>query len=532
MKLSARFLEQCVWVDPLDTRPGFLSLMLHSPISLSRLHHSIQSFFYPNVVRSGLDSGRFHTIAHAIADHQSLQWIGKSGKRGMLANHPAEFAMSGEVCERQLDISTTPFSITNLGLRIELPLVPHPLPNFGETYIAVLHCGSSASSPPLGIYVERDDWAKDQFTRVEPHAIVRGVDNWRTQNIEVLFVQDRHPEPVLLGRKEFLKRREEQVHHFSFLRVLLQGHNFSYEESLRSGNQSFCQVGKERVDVMIKSYRRHESYSGWSLTGHRFANENQEWFMVILGAKEKDIMVNILTPANTHEVESTTFWEDILRLHGKSPVPNDRIFKQLLGHRTVSVVVTEALLSGKIVRDVRISVKPSAVTEPVRVKDVVSLRQTRDVFVVRRDRALRKLFPLQDFIPEKCWKRRENGSVVLTSTSPDDAFGSLRLDLSGVLGYKGYAIVLGIRNSQAWADVIMSLEDSERIRASYSRNGERESVPALYFTRIVEPLHMDLSLKVEITKIRHVGEDGFQTRISLVDGAIRERFSESLTLDT
>ena len=74
----------------------------------------------------------------------------------MLAEHPAEFALSGKVCTKPSRFSTTPFSVTNIGLRIELPLIPHPVSGFEETYIAFLDVGLPDDSSLLGIYVERN----------------------------------------------------------------------------------------------------------------------------------------------------------------------------------------------------------------------------------------------------------------------------------------------------------------------------------------------------------------------------------------
>ena len=117
------------------------------------------------------------------------------------------------------------------------------------------------------------------------------------------------------------------------------------------------------------------------------------------------------------------------------------------------------------------------------------------------------------------------------STTQDDVIGSFRLfDREKFLGSNTVIITLGISHGRVWADAVSSISwaSEEEVRASYYHNGPRNDVLALHYTRIIEPLGSQNSVKIEIEGTRYVGQSGFHTRISRVSGVTRESFSERL----
>jgi hypothetical protein len=94
-------------------------------------------------------------------DHSLFAWKGKIiGNRrkylytGLLANSPNCFVDSGNIAPTRKEHNSIPFATTNLGLRIELVLVPRKFHN--GLSIAVLDCiDSRDNGGPLGIQVER-----------------------------------------------------------------------------------------------------------------------------------------------------------------------------------------------------------------------------------------------------------------------------------------------------------------------------------------------------------------------------------------
>ena len=105
------------------------------------------------------------------SDDQSLfAWTDPSAPAdyhsGLLAESPKQFLNSGNIRPyREWEVST-PFSMSNKGLRIELPLTSYKT----GLYVAALDC----PVPPdydgwLGIYLKRVPTGKHQYVRVKPH---------------------------------------------------------------------------------------------------------------------------------------------------------------------------------------------------------------------------------------------------------------------------------------------------------------------------------------------------------------------------
>jgi hypothetical protein len=107
------------------------------------------------------------------SDDQSLfawephsQYLDSPGRlSGLLAQSPEEFAQSAtKVPHRRWDVSQ-PYSMTNKGLRIELPLAQNATMK-GDNYIAILECQDLRDlGRPVGIAVEALSRGGDQFAR-------------------------------------------------------------------------------------------------------------------------------------------------------------------------------------------------------------------------------------------------------------------------------------------------------------------------------------------------------------------------------
>jgi len=105
------------------------------------------------------------------SDDQSLfAWIDLTASadsyHGMLAKHPANFAESRHIRPYRGGPVSSPFSMSNKGLSIELPLSPYK----DDTYVAALNC---PAPPPvnegwLGIFLVRLSTGDCQYARVKP----------------------------------------------------------------------------------------------------------------------------------------------------------------------------------------------------------------------------------------------------------------------------------------------------------------------------------------------------------------------------
>ncbi|KIX05484.1 uncharacterized protein Z518_06356 [Rhinocladiella mackenziei CBS 650.93] len=93
-------------------------------------------------------------------DHSIFAWTGPGPERGLLARSPREFAHCGSVRRYGDDTLTSPFSMTNKGLNIKLPLIPCHNLEGDDVFLAVLNCQRkkeehSKDRYPFGIYLRR-----------------------------------------------------------------------------------------------------------------------------------------------------------------------------------------------------------------------------------------------------------------------------------------------------------------------------------------------------------------------------------------
>ena len=97
-------------------------------------------------------------------DHSLFVWSNKtSGYRGLLAKSPADFEGCSKIVQIHPGLNQKPFKITNMGLSIELPVVPWAM----ETYVAALDCEvEGGKNSRIGIFLKL-------FSRRETNHLIR-----------------------------------------------------------------------------------------------------------------------------------------------------------------------------------------------------------------------------------------------------------------------------------------------------------------------------------------------------------------------
>jgi heterokaryon incompatibility protein (HET) len=95
---------------------------------------------------------------------------------GLLARSPAEFAHSGNIIPLSRPKSSEPYSMTNKGLRIQLPLLADSLDP--HNYVALLSCQIKDNfTGPIAIRLRRRPFMEDRFMRMaELPAFIFGAD--------------------------------------------------------------------------------------------------------------------------------------------------------------------------------------------------------------------------------------------------------------------------------------------------------------------------------------------------------------------
>ncbi|OBT80384.1 hypothetical protein VF21_00896 [Pseudogymnoascus sp. 05NY08] len=97
------------------------------------------------------------------ADHSLFAWSSNEpGARGLLARSPADFAGCADIVVTRERWNRTPYSVTNLGLSIRLPMMPWGM----DTYLAALDCKrQGVPDSRVGIFLRLLSQA-DQLARV------------------------------------------------------------------------------------------------------------------------------------------------------------------------------------------------------------------------------------------------------------------------------------------------------------------------------------------------------------------------------
>lgn len=135
-------------------------------------------------------------------DHSLFAWTAPSTHQdsyhGLLAESPNHFACSGEIVPCRDGEPSTPFSLSNKGLCIDLYLSHHE----GDMFVAALSC----PAPPdyegyVGIYLKRISAKDHQYARVQPQRLcklsVRG-------DIQTIYVR----QSILLAAQRTVQLRK------------------------------------------------------------------------------------------------------------------------------------------------------------------------------------------------------------------------------------------------------------------------------------------------------------------------------------
>ncbi|KAF9071573.1 hypothetical protein BDP27DRAFT_511727 [Rhodocollybia butyracea] len=113
---------------------------------------------------------------------------------GLLATSPDDFGESGGYERFDRPDTRRPYSMTNLGLQIRLPLIPR---NRHDEFLALLNCRQQGTLEYLAIYVKRSHVSDGhQFARMHPNVLVPCREKGSPQE---LFFKERDPARFEVG---------------------------------------------------------------------------------------------------------------------------------------------------------------------------------------------------------------------------------------------------------------------------------------------------------------------------------------------
>lgn len=225
-------------------------------------------------------------------DHSLFAWTdqprdkGRWTTRGLLANSPAEFVNVGDIRRSNPVAKSAPYSMTNKGLRIELPILP--LGN--QVYFAFLNCQKSPSDDNLhGIFLkEHSSAGEEMFSRIftdifEP--IRKGITGRLEKRRRAIYAVGKNVEDRTLEDGDLPFR--------IFLDMTLLGSLVNYHfMRVYAGDHEWLDLG----DGSFQFYGKRTCVLGALL----FETENTKAFVLVLGRYEGlpwcDIVID---PGNT-----------------------------------------------------------------------------------------------------------------------------------------------------------------------------------------------------------------------------------------
>ena len=188
------------------------------------------------------------------SDDQSLfAWTSpaavKGSYHGLLATSPADFAASGHIVPYRRWLAGTPFSMSNRGLGIDLPLFPSD--SMEHTHFATLDCPAPDHQRKVAILLKRLSPNGDQYARINPHRFCYLLGEAKSERVYVrqstLLPNDRDIYPLRHCRLGMIDFTEE--YEFVELRVTL---SLAYGIRLRHYMKSSWSPGDEPFDFHIE----------------------------------------------------------------------------------------------------------------------------------------------------------------------------------------------------------------------------------------------------------------------------------------
>jgi len=423
-------------------------------------------------------------------DHTIFAWKGDKCDRGLLANSPADFADSGDVLYLD-NAQTSPYSLTNIGLRIELPLIA--LPDASDMFLAMLNCRIRDWDGPLAIYVKRE--SGEQYVRVQStNVVIEHKTSLSKSKPRVLYIKEKAPSKFDV--EEWM--RPEDQYRFLIKTYPSGEHGFSL---LELGPPRFWEERKEGPLLKV-----------WSGTSGSlmFQNTSGEKFVVMLGVHNYNVWSDVVTNFGNETSEDVrdSYYEGPGR--GDMLWKNlDRITQPLLAGKAVSVSIRKGVVLGQRQYLVEIAVHTKV---PPKLDSRTSLQpRPQYIFLVMIGKVLKNGFVVSEFHPAESWEVQDENLLVLSINRSGTSGVIIFHDKSG----EQVAVSLGINNNTTWSDFVTDFgkETAKAINDSYYRDGGRVGKAWEFLTDTYAPLKAGRSIHVS-TK-RFLGDIGFRTEITM-----------------
>ncbi|KAF4617125.1 hypothetical protein D9613_005781 [Agrocybe pediades] len=397
-------------------------------------------------------------------DHTIFAWMGgpADGSSGLLAASPHNFYNSAQLSNRKAE-RTSPYSLTNVGLSITLPL--QQVKGTPNLYKALLNC-TNDNGYLYGIYLSQKNHL--QYVRVRPgDMIIESPQNAQAHyKKESIFIQE--PVPSRFAVEQWMRPRSNYKF---FVRKLPEG--FKAEQFHPNNSWSTIPAVQgilAKDKAQSKSHCLTLGHSGIS-GGILFVGQGQR-FVVMFGMHNynvwSDIVVDI-SPSETLQTVAESYYKD----HARSSMlweNRDRLCKKLTtGNKYVEVAASRGIITSdfQFIVDINVTATP-----PANVAEVDAVMPNAAYqFHVKYDPITWELVQNPTFDGISWFQRKDQSLTLALSHSGISGIMILRHRATK----KQAAVLLGVHNYQPWSDIIPNIEDSEGVakdlRNSYYRDG-------------------------------------------------------------
>jgi hypothetical protein len=255
-------------------------------------------------------------------DHTLFAWTEPDNRRritgGLLAESPAEFVGSGDIISSEPVLKSAPYSMTNKGLCIELPLFRIN----EELCFAILNCHRSSNADLLGIFLKKLSFGKQEYFARTFTELIDTISKEKIDESEQRTVY------IIQKNVEEHRLQEQDLFRISLVMKLPRARDSSCDwkfypnlkESRRLGDGCFQFAGR-RTGVLGVLRPKHK--------------ENAKDFVVVLGHQEGLPWCDVVT-----DLENKGLAKIYDTYRGDTHVDRlDRIAKPLQAGMSVSVAV-------------------------------------------------------------------------------------------------------------------------------------------------------------------------------------------------
>jgi hypothetical protein len=282
-------------------------------------------------------------IMKSSDDHTLFAWRARNppanSQRGALASSPSEFIDSRDIRRSHVIGESVPYSTTNRGLRMRLPL----LRQTDKDYIAILNCSDASKSDNLlGLYLKISSSTREVYFGGETERHSKRVSTDKFYDVTKSDLRKYSWNWVYLQEPS----RNQQLVNTVPRIVKLLITTLPEEQGYRISKTKASQWNSHE-----RSFHLQSQLNGVAFVG--FEHESLEYFVIAFGLRRDLVWADIVTGP-----KGSTFEQTCTSYHSyQRSKPSDRITKCLDSGHVISVTVRKQVISRETLYTANVCVK-------------------------------------------------------------------------------------------------------------------------------------------------------------------------------